>query len=136
MSGCYDRPLFTPPSLDATGASMPRAALTPTSYGKSRLRRVPGPGHGDRHELRAFTVAIAFEGSYDTSYTDGDNRDVLPTDTMKNTVYALAARDGAGEPEAFGVLLGRHFISRNPKLASGTIDLLDHGWSHLANGTR
>ena len=88
--------------------------LTDTSYGKSRVRLVRVTRHGDRHEVRDFTVAIAFEGRYDTSYTDGDNRDVLPTDTMKNTVYALAARDGAAEPEAFGLLLGRHFIERNP----------------------
>ena len=47
-------------------------------------------------------MAIGFGGPYDTSYTEGDNRDVLPTDTMKNTVYTLAARDGAAEPEAFG----------------------------------
>ena len=81
---------------------MPHATLSGTSYGKSRIRLVRVTRHGDRHELRDFTVAIAFQGSYDTSYTDGDNRDVLPTDTMKNTVYALAAREGVGEPEAFG----------------------------------
>jgi urate oxidase len=69
-------------------------ALSQTSYGKSRIRLVRVTRHGDRHELRDFTVAIAFEGSYDTSYSAGDNADVLPTDTMKNTVYALAARDG------------------------------------------
>jgi urate oxidase len=91
---------------------------------------------GDRHEVRDLTVAIAFEGDYDTSYTEGDNRDVLPTDTMKNTVYALAARDGAGEPEAFGTILGRHFIGRNPKLARVSVDLIDHGWSHIADGAR
>ena len=94
-----------------------KAALSQTSYGKSRIRLVQVSRRGDRHELRDLTVAIAFEGDYDTSYTDGDNRDVLPTDTMKNTVYALAARDGVGEPEAFGLLLGRHFIDRNPRLA-------------------
>jgi urate oxidase len=81
-------------------------------------------------------VAVAFEGEYDTSYTEGDNSDVLPTDTMKNTVYALAARDGAGEPEAFGLLLGRHFMGRNPKLTRVVVDLVDHGWSHLADGPR
>ena len=75
---------------------------------------------GDRHELRDLTVAVAFEGDYDTSYTDGDNRDVLPTDTMKNTVYALAARDGAGEPEAFGMLLGRHFIEPQSETGSAS----------------
>ena len=113
-----------------------QAALSKTSYGKSRIRLVQVSRRGDRHELRDLTVAIAFEGEYDTSYTDGDNRDVLPTDTMKNTVYALAARDGAGEPEAFGTLLGRHFISRNPKLTRVVVDLVDHGWSHLADGPR
>ena len=113
-----------------------KASLSRTSYGKSRIRLVQVSRRGDRHEVRDLTVAIAFEGDYDTSYTEGDNRDVLPTDTMKNTVYALAARDGAGEPEAFGTILGRHFIGRNPKLARVSVDLIDHGWSHIADGAR
>jgi urate oxidase len=115
---------------------MSNAALSKTSYGKSRIRLVQVSRRGDRHELRDLTVAVAFVGDYDTSYTDGDNRDVLPTDTMKNTVYALAAREGAGEPESFGILLGRHFIERNPKLSSVAVDLIDHGWSHIADGPR
>src|SRR5688500_1942358 len=115
---------------------MPEAALSETSYGKSRIRLVRVTRHGDRHELRDFTVAVAFAGHYDTSYTDGDNRDVLPTDTMKNTVYALAARDGVGEPEAFAQGLSRHFIERNPKLDRVVIDVADHGWSRIAIGDR
>lgn len=110
--------------------------LSETSYGKSRIRLVAVTRHGDRHELRDFTVAVAFEGNYDTSYTHGDNRDVLPTDTMKNTVYALAARDGVGEPETFSQALGRHFIGRNPKLERVVIDVVDHGWSRIAIGDR
>jgi urate oxidase len=118
-----------------------RASLSQASYGKSRVRlvRVTRRGaasSGDRHELRDFTVAVAFEGRYDTSYTDGDNADVLPTDTMKNTVYALAARDGVGEPEAFGLALGRHFIERNPKLDRVAIDIVDHGWNRITIGDR
>jgi urate oxidase len=113
-----------------------KASLSRTSYGKSRIRLVQVSRRGDRHEVRDLTVAIAFEGDYDTSYTEGDNRDVLPTDTMKNTVYALAARDGAGEPETFGAILGRHFIGHNPKLARVSVDLIDHGWSHIADGAR
>jgi urate oxidase len=115
---------------------MPHATLTNTSYGKSRIRLVQVSRRGDRHDLRDLTVAVAFSGDYGTSYTDGDNRDVLPTDTMKNTVYALAARDGAGEPEAFGAVLGRHFIDHNPKLSSVAVDLIDHGWHRVADGAR
>lgn len=111
-------------------------ALSATSYGKSRVRLVRVTRHGDRHELRDFTVAVAFEGRYDTSYTDGDNRDVLPTDTMKNTVYALAARDGVGEAESFGQALGRHFIERNPRLDRVVVDIADHGWNRITVGDR
>lgn len=110
--------------------------LSDTSYGKSRIRLVRVTRHGDRHQLRDFTVAVAFEGRYDTSYSDGDNTDVVPTDTMKNTVYALAARDGVGEPEEFGAALGRHFIARNPKLDRVVVDLVDHGWSRVTIGDR
>jgi urate oxidase len=113
-----------------------KPSLSRTSYGKSRIRLVQVSRRGDRHDLRDLTVAVAFDGAYDTSYTEGDNRDVLPTDTMKNTVYALAARDGAGEPEAFGARLGRHFIDRNPKLTRVIVDLTDHGWNRIANGAK
>ena len=113
-----------------------KITLSSTSYGKSRIRLVQVSRRGDRHDIRDLTVAIAFEGEYATCYTDGDNRDVLPTDTMKNTVYALAARDRAGEPEAFGMIVGRHFIERNPKLTRVHVDLIDHGWSHIADGAR
>src|SRR5687767_2141317 len=115
---------------------MPDALLTKTSYGKSRIRLVHVSRRGDRHDLRDLTVAVSFEGDYVTSYTEGDNTDVLPTDTMKNTVYALAARDGAGEPEAFGMRLGRHFIGRNPKLARVAVDLIDPGLNHIRDGPR
>ena len=115
MPGCHRSPqcpLF-----------LPSRPCQRTSYGKSRIRLVQVSRRGDRHDLRDLTVAIAFEGDYDTSYTDGDNRDVLPTDTMKNTVYALAARDGAGEPEAFGMILGQPFhraAIRNWRASSST----------------
>ena len=42
---------------------------------------------------------------------------------MKNTVYALAAREPVGEPEAFGLRLARHFLDRNPKLRRVRVDL-------------
>jgi urate oxidase len=72
--------------------------LVQSAYGKSRVRLVQVARHGDRHHLSDLTVAIRFEGEYAESYTAGDNTDVLPTDTMKNTVYAgrPARHSGAG----------------------------------------
>ena len=110
--------------------------LSQTSYGKSRIRLVQVSRRGDRHELRDLTVAVRFEGDYDTSYTEGDNSDVLPTDTMKNTVYALAGRERVREPEAFGIALGRHFLDRNPRLRKVHVEIAEHGWGHIAVGDR
>jgi urate oxidase len=110
--------------------------LTHTAYGKSQVRLVQVRRSGDRHDLRDWTVAIRFEGDYDASYTDGDNRDVLPTDTMKNTVYALAARRPAHDPERFGIRLGEHFLERNPTLRRVTVDVVEHQWRRIEIGER
>ena len=90
----------------------------------------------DLHDLRDLTIAVRFEGDYDTSFTDGDNSAVLPTDTMKNTVYALAAREPVQEPESFGQRLARHFLSQNDRLTRVTVDLVEHLWGRIARGER
>ena len=110
--------------------------LAETAYGKSSVRLVKVSRHGDRHDLKDLTVSIRFEGEYDQSYTDGDNREVLPTDTMKNTVYALAATNSVGEPEAFGRVLAEHFLERNPRLRRVRIDLTEQAWGRIAVGAR
>jgi urate oxidase len=92
--------------------------------------------HGDRHDVHDLTVAIRFTGHYDASYTEGDNSAVLPTDTMKNTVYALAALEPVQDPESFGVRLARHFLERNPRLERVRIDLTEHLWGRLKRGER
>ena len=110
--------------------------LVESAYGKSRIRLVQIRRRGTRHTLTDLTVAIRFEGDYGSSYSDGDNADVLPTDTMKNTVYAMAAREPVAEPEQFGLLLSRHFLDRNPKLTNVRVDLTDHAWRPITVGGR
>jgi len=110
--------------------------LRDTAYGKSRVRLVQLTRRKDRHELCDLTIAIRFEGDYDESYTAGDNSAVLPTDTMKNTVYALAATGRVRDAESFGLLLARHFLDRNPRLERVRIDITEHAWGRIASGDR
>jgi urate oxidase len=110
--------------------------LTHTAYGKSRVRLVQVRRRGDRHDVRDLVVDIRFEGRYDESYVAGDNHHVLPTDTMKNTVYALAAKELVKEPESFGVRLGEHFLSRNPRLDRVTLDFTELAWRRIEIGER
>jgi urate oxidase len=110
--------------------------LVESSYGKSRIRLVQLLRRPDRHDLHDLTVGIRFRGSYEEAYTSGDNSAVLPTDTMKNTVYALAAREPVREPEAFGLRLARHFLDRNERLRRVRVDLVEHRWGRIARGER
>jgi hypothetical protein len=64
--------------------------LAENRYGKSKARVARLVRTGNRHDFYEMTVAIALEGDFEASCRAGDNALVLPTDTMKNTVYALA----------------------------------------------
>jgi urate oxidase len=110
--------------------------LRDTAYGKSRVRLVQLTRRTDRHELCDLTLAIRFQGDYDESYTAGDNSAVLPTDTMKNTVFALAATERIRDAESFGVRLARHFLARNARLERVRIDIAEHAWGRIASGDR
>ncbi len=110
--------------------------LTHTAYGKSQIRLVQVRRRGDRHDLHDLAVSIRFEGDYDASFADGDNREVLPTDTMKNTVYAIAAKHPVKDPESFGLRLGEHFLERNPRLRRVTLDFVDYQWRRIDIGER
>lgn len=109
--------------------------LAETAYGKCGVRLVQIVRPGDRHALKDLTVTVRFEGEYDASYS-GDNSDVLPTDTMKNTVYALAARRRIEEPEPFALQLAEHFLDRNPHLRRVTIDITEHLWARVMSGEK
>ncbi|HJP88373.1 MAG TPA: urate oxidase [Candidatus Limnocylindrales bacterium] len=99
-------------------------------YGKSRIRLVTVRRHPDHHDLRDLTVAIALEGDFTAAHTDGDNANLVATDTMKNTVYAFARDRLDGSPEAFGVELARHFASYDV-CSTAVIDIQEHRWSRV-----
>ena len=106
--------------------------LLGSRYGKARVRvaRVERGADGVQN-LREVSVDLLVEGDFAASYTEADNALVLPTDTMKNTVYVLAARHGIEGAEAFGVLLGRYLLERNPAMRSVEATLRETRWERL-----
>ena len=101
-------------------------------YGKSRVRVAKVTrGTDGVHSFRELNVEVLAEGDFDASYLAGDNADVLPTDTMKNTLYVLAARHGIENPERFGALAGAFFLERNPAMRSVELTLRETRWERL-----
>jgi urate oxidase len=55
---------------------------------------------------------------------------VLPTDSQKNKVYALARElDGIVEPEAFGLALASYFTTSQEPVTRARIAIEEYGWS-------
>jgi urate oxidase len=105
--------------------------LGPNRYGKAETRLVRVRRDGDTHSLADFNVSIALAGDLEATHRTGDNSGVLPTDTMKNTVYAFAKEHGVAEPEEFGLLLARHFVSTQPQVHRATVAIESYGWERL-----
>jgi urate oxidase len=99
-------------------------------YGKAAIRLVRVLREPDGHRVRDLTVAIALEGDFTAAHTDGDNRLVVATDTMKNTAYAFAQEHLDGAIEAYGVALAEHFLGF-PQVDRATVNLRGHHWRPL-----
>ena len=105
--------------------------LGPTQYGKAECRLVRIVRDTPRHEIRDLNVSTALRGDFAAAHISGDQSRVLPTDTQKNTVYAFAESHGVGEPEAFGLLLGRHFVAGTDSVDVARITLEDYAWDRI-----
>ena len=107
-----------------------RCGTTPTA--RAHVRADEGrPQRRRVHELFEIDAAIQLEGDFDAAYRDGDNRNVIATDSMKNTVYVLAKEHAFDSVEQFALILARHFVDDVPAGVAGdgradAVDLAAH----------
>ncbi len=107
------------------------ARLGDNRYGKSRVRLSRITRLSDRHLFDEWTVQVMLEGDFDASYTEADNSKVLPTDTMKNTVYSVARRSKASTIEAFSMELGDYFLTNNAQISGVLVEVESRAWERL-----
>ena len=105
--------------------------LAANRYGKSRVRLVQVKRRADRHDLREWTLEVFLEGDFESCFTEGDNSKILPTDTMKNTVYSLARNSSAATMEEFAQELLAFLLKRNPQVCGGQVNVKEKAWEHL-----
>jgi urate oxidase len=107
------------------------ARLGENSYGKSRVRLSRITRHRDHHDFNEWTVRVLLEGDFDASFTAADNSSILPTDTMKNTVYSVARDSKAASIEAFAMELGDYLLSRNPHVSGALVEIEEKAWERM-----
>ena len=108
------------------------AQLHSNRYGKSRVRLMRLTKHFDHHDLDEWTVQILLTGDFDTAHTLGDNSKILPTDTMKNTVYFVARESKADSMEAYAKELVDFILTRNPQVSAAEVVVESTLWKRLA----
>lgn len=100
-------------------------------YGKSGIRLVTVTREGQRHTLSDLTIDVWLEGNFDAAYLDADNAPVLPTDTMRGTVYALARDEPPLVMEAFALRLARHFCKQVEHASLVEVRTTASGWDRI-----
>lgn len=108
--------------------------LGANNYGKSGIRLLRVLRQQGRHDIKELTIRVAFEGDFESAHTKGDNQTILPTDTMKNTVYVLARQYPVEAVEEFALHLIEHFLTYNSQVSRIRIEASENLWQRVPLG--
>lgn len=81
-------------------------------WGKTDVRVSKILRGGAVDEFIDVNVQLLLEGDVEAAHTEGDNSGVVPTDTMRNTIYGLAQEHLTADLEAFAETLCAHFLAK------------------------
>jgi len=105
--------------------------LTSDRYGKSRVRVMRVTRHDGHHDIAEWDVQVLLSGDFETAHTLGDNSKILPTDTMKNTVYSVARNSQAAAIEDYAKELIDFLLGRNPQVSLAEVVIESVLWKRL-----
>ena len=106
-----------------------------SQYGKSEVGLLKIFREGKRHTVKEITVSALVSGDFSRAFLAGDNATTVPTDTIKNTIYALAKDQfGLDGIEAFGQRLARHFLDKYASFDRITLELKERHWARMERG--
>ena len=111
---------------------MDRFEIIDRAYGKSWVKLLHLKRDGLVHHIRELEVDTYLTLDSDKDYKEGDNRDIVATDSQKNTVYLLAKKFGVGEsPEHFAQLVAKHFIRQYDWVNTARVRVQQHPWKRI-----
>jgi urate oxidase len=104
--------------------------LGANSYGKAGNHLFKVVRRGDRHEVRDYRVDVALTGDYEAVHTLGDNTGAMATDTMRNTVYAVASQNAFDSPERYGLALVDYLLTQ-PRVHGARASIVEQRWDRI-----
>jgi len=88
--------------------------MTEIRYGKHDVSFYRS--HPERGIFAGRVAVDVFGDNFMPAYSEGDNRNVVATDTMKNFVHAMALEYPGDRYETFAHFLGRRFLDEYPQM--------------------
>jgi len=101
------------------------------TYGKQSVPVFKVTKTGPRHAIHDLTVQILLEGDVLGSWTVGDNSGILPTETQKNTCYAVALETDFASAEEYIHALGADILGRHTHLEQVSIWCTERVWRRV-----
>lgn len=122
-------------ALTAAEDSGGRFELCDHGYGKSSVKLLHVHRDEGHHVIREFEVFTELKLASETAYILGDNKEVVATDSQKNTVYLLAKKYGVKTPEEFGAVVVNHFLYMYKQVLEAKCRVIEYPWERLQAGT-
>lgn len=107
---------------------MSEIILGGNQYGKAENRVVRIYRDTPRHEIHDINVSTCLRGDFTAAHLEGDQSDVLPTDTQKQTAYAYAKEKGLLSIEDYGLALARHFVGDVDPVVGARVEIDEYAW--------
>lgn len=122
---------MTSQTMEDTPVSNDTVRLTANQFGKAENRVMRVYRDTKRHSIRDLNVTSQLRGDFQTAHTEGNNENVVPTDTQKNTIFAKAKENGIASPEQFLLGLADHYMSSFDWVTGGRWGAEEYGWSRI-----
>lgn len=105
--------------------------LQPT-YGKQSVPvfkvTKSGPAGAEKHSITDMMIQIMLEGDVSDSWLRGLNHQIVPTETQKNTCYALALKTDFSSVEDYALALGTDMLRRHTHLSAAKLKITSRTW--------
>lgn len=110
------------------------AYLEYNHYGKGMVRVLRVRRNAEVHDVAEWETYALVEGGQEGNYLSDDNSAIVPTDTVKNTVTALAHDLEDATRDAFALAVAKHFVTHYGHLTACDTEVTEKTWVRMTPG--
>jgi urate oxidase len=104
------------------------------SYGKQNVpvfKVYRDKDNEEMHHVIDMLVNVTLSGEVQHSWLKGENHQIVPTETQKNTCYANALKSSFDCCESYAIELANDLLSRHSHLSTAIIEINERQWTRV-----